>query len=193
VVLPHLTESYASSTDPSTPQLPVCSIRSNPTQVFPLLLTPSPLDDLYPLSQPEHFVAWAKELFQTHLYINPRLVQQQQQQQQLLLSSSLSSSPAPSALVKEYLALTSRPAAVRWATTLFQRCFPTDSEGQQGELDLQLKEQFISSAAEIVLGIMNSSSSSIPPFDKVPSLSLFASSLASPSLPLRMTSLPVDM
>jgi ubiquitin-activating enzyme E1 len=36
VVLPHLTESYSSSTDPSTPQIPVCSIRSNPTKVSSL-------------------------------------------------------------------------------------------------------------------------------------------------------------
>jgi hypothetical protein len=121
-------------------------------------------------------VSWAKDLFQTHLHANPLRVQKQ-----LLVSPA--SSPSP--LAEEYLSLTSRSAAQRWAEVLLQRSFPAREREESSSLDPappplpldpKLKAQFIASASEIVFRIFNPPPplsflrSPIPPFDKVPPL-----------------------
>lgn len=61
VIIPYITETYSSSSDPQEEAIPLCTLKSFPYQVSFYSISFALSNIL--LSQPEHCVAWAKNLF----------------------------------------------------------------------------------------------------------------------------------
>jgi hypothetical protein len=92
VVIPHVTESYSSSADPEEDAIPLCTIKTFPTQVNGFISQPRGVGNdntgliSCDLRQPEHCVAWAKSKFEEYFRLQPQLVRDLQailQKQQL--------------------------------------------------------------------------------------------------------------
>lgn len=121
VVIPFLTESYASSADPPEQAIPMCTLKSFPYQ-------------------PDHCVAWGRSIFDKHFFSGPRILQSaltQSTDQTDKFIDSLSAEDLKRALEDLRFLIsgekiesldTQKQKAIAWAISLFEAYFKTDIE-----------------------------------------------------------------
>ncbi|KAF2721561.1 putative poly(A) RNA transport protein [Polychaeton citri CBS 116435] len=131
VVLPRLTESYSSSTDPPEQSFPMCTLKSFPNRI-------------------EHTIAWAKDLFHAYFTASPEIVNLYLTQPDYLSTALKQSGSEKQTLetLRDYL-VSDKPSSfddcLEWARLLFEKQynnaiqqllynFPKDSTTSSGQL-----------------------------------------------------------
>lgn len=77
-MIPYLTESYSSSSDPPEDSIPLCTLKSFPYQVYLRVSIVENASPCFLFIQPDHCIAWSKQLFLQLFQQNIQLYQKYQ-------------------------------------------------------------------------------------------------------------------